>query len=127
MSDTNWEGWYQQVLAAVALLAASACDQVAWLEKHDAPVDEIALNFDDSAVMAPQLADAGWLTPEALSELAHMDDLLNRLTADEGSTHWTAEGLRTDALWAQIRQEADRFLRAQGATDQALPLAEALP
>lgn len=63
MNDTNWEGWYRQLLAAVALLAAPAPDQVAWLEKHAVPVDEIALNFDDSAVMARQLGNEGWLTP----------------------------------------------------------------
>ncbi|MGW1769236.1 hypothetical protein ACWCQL_34960 [Streptomyces sp. NPDC002073] len=124
MNDTNWEGWYRQLLAAVALLAAPAPDQVAWLEKHAVPVDEIALNFDDSAVMARQLGNEGWLTPEALSELARIDDLLNHLTADEGSTTWTAQGLRTHALWEQVRQEADRFLRAQGETERALPLAE---
>ncbi|MFJ7271314.1 hypothetical protein ACIQV3_32510 [Streptomyces sp. NPDC099050] len=124
MTDTNWENWYRQLLAAVALLAAPAPDQLAWLEKYAVPVDEIALNFDDTAVMARQLGDEGWLAPEALSELARIDDLLGRLTTDEGSTGWTAQGLKTHEVWAQVRQVADRFLRAQGETERALPLAE---
>ncbi|WP_328296388.1 hypothetical protein OG389_00320 [Streptomyces sp. NBC_00435] len=126
MTETNWEGWYRQLLAAVALLAAPAHDQLAWLEKYAVPVDEIALNFDDAAVMARQLGDEGWLTSEALSELARIDALLGHLTADEGSADWTALGLRTHELWAQVRQEADQFLRAQGETEQALPLAETI-
>ncbi|MFZ3492357.1 hypothetical protein ACODT5_03795 [Streptomyces sp. 5.8] len=124
MTEPNWEGWYRQLLAAVALLAAPAPDQLAWLETYDVPVDEIALNFDDAAVMAQQLGNEGWLTPEALSEVQRMDDLLGHLTAAEGSTDWTAQGLRTHELWAQVRQEADRFLRAEGETERTLPLAE---
>ncbi|MFF4261410.1 hypothetical protein ACFY7Y_11165 [Streptomyces virginiae] len=123
MNNTTGEGPYRQLLAAVALLAAPAPDQLAWLEKHDVPVDEIALNFDDAVVMAPQLGDVGWLAPEALSDLTRMNDLLNRLTADEGATVWTAQGLRTHEQWERIRQEAERFLHADGETERTLPLA----
>ncbi|MEU6212797.1 hypothetical protein ABZ891_23220 [Streptomyces sp. NPDC047023] len=81
-NETNGEGWCRQLLAAVALLAASAPDQLAWLEKHAVPVDEIALNFEDAAVMAPQLGDVGGIAAEALSDIARMNDPLDRLAAD---------------------------------------------
>ncbi|MEU6210851.1 hypothetical protein ABZ891_13150 [Streptomyces sp. NPDC047023] len=127
MDDTNWEGLYGQLLTAVALLAAPAQDQLAWLDQHAVPVDEIALNFDDATVMAPQLGDEGWLTPEALSDITQMDGLLNLLAADKGSTVWTAQGLRTHEQWRRVRQEAERFLQAEGETVRALPLARSRP
>ncbi|MEU6310736.1 hypothetical protein [Streptomyces sp. NPDC047014] len=126
MNDTNGEGLYRQLLAAVALLAAPAPDQLAWLEKHAVPVDEIALNFDDAAVIAPQLGDEGWLAPEALADITRMNGLLDRLTADEGSTVWTGQGLRTHDHWKRIRQEAERFLQAEGETERTLPFAQTL-
>ncbi|MFJ3633005.1 hypothetical protein [Streptomyces sp. NPDC090112] len=126
MNDLNGEALYRQLLAAVALLAAPAPDQLAWLKKHTVPVDEIALNFDDAAMMAPQLADNGWLAPEALADITRMNDLLNS-PAGEGSTVWTAQGLRTHEQWQQIRQEAEQFLHAEGETERTLPFARTRP
>ncbi|MFI5542298.1 hypothetical protein ACIA6E_00835 [Streptomyces sp. NPDC051815] len=121
MNNGNGEGLYRQLLAAVALLAAPAPDQLAWLEKHAVPVDEIALNFDDAAVLAPHLGDQGWLAPEALSDITRMNDLLDRLATDAGSTGWTTRELTTHEQWKRIRHEAERFLQAEGETERTLP------
>ncbi|MFF2197281.1 hypothetical protein [Streptomyces sp. NPDC058157] len=58
-----------------------------------------------------------------MSELARMDNLVERLTAEGGSTVWNVQGLSARALWEQVRQEADRFLHAEGETERTLPLA----
>ncbi|MER7758186.1 hypothetical protein [Streptomyces sp. NPDC097619] len=115
MDIENGPGLRRQLVAAVGLLATHAAPQAEWVARYGVHYDEIALNFDDAAIMAPQLAEADLIDPVVLEGLARIDALFFRLAEDGDDDVWTAEALDTDPLWEEIRQEARSVLKDLGA------------
>ncbi|MER7733636.1 hypothetical protein ABTX80_22350 [Streptomyces erythrochromogenes] len=109
------------LIEAVAVVAADATAQLAWLQRYDVPPDEIALGFDDGFRLAGQLVEEGQLSPEVQPPLRTIDEIFNEMSRPEGPDRWTREALSTDAGWARARQLAREVLTAEGEADAPLP------
>src|SRR3982751_2382457 len=95
--------------SAVQLLAADPDEQVATLPDFVHVPDELAQNFDDTYVLAPQIHAAGLLDERAMRALEPLNQSL------EGISAWTLEAVRADPEWASVRAQARAALQAMGA------------
>ncbi|MFB6702706.1 hypothetical protein [Streptomyces rubiginosohelvolus] len=109
------------LIEAVIVVAAPASDQVAWLDKHDVPPDEIALGFDDVFRLAGRLVDEGPLSRDVLPLLQVIDEVFSEMSQDTDVDRWTREALSTDAGWGRARQLAREVLTAEGEETSPLP------
>jgi hypothetical protein len=91
---------------ALTRLADSAADQVAYLAKLGVlpSVDELALEFDDSFVLVPQLVRQGHLTREQAAMMASVSAQLARMSAMPEL--WTEAALRSHPDWEEVRRLA---------------------
>ena len=87
-------------------LADSAADLVAHLAGLGVlpSVDELALEFDDSFVLVPQLVRQGRLTPEQADTLASVSAQLSRMSATPSL--WTEAALHGHPDWDEVRRLA---------------------
>ncbi|MEU5116912.1 hypothetical protein AB0G64_36125 [Streptomyces longwoodensis] len=116
--------WFPRrlLLEALAVLAADASSQVAWLAKHDVVTDEIALDFDHAFGMADALVGEGQLGCGVLPDLREIGALLREMSGAENADRWTRDALSVDEGWSQTRQLARRVLVAElGQWQQPLP------
>lgn len=110
------------LLESLAVLAADAPSQVAWLTKHDVVTDEIALDFDHAFGMAEALVDAGQLGCGGLPDLREIDVVLSGMNGAENADRWTTDALSVDEGWSHARRLARRLLVAElGEWQQPLP------
>ncbi|MFG2339887.1 hypothetical protein [Streptomyces yangpuensis] len=109
------------LIEAVAVVAAAATAQVAWLERYDVPPDEIALGFDDAFRLAGQLVEEGELSPVVLPRLQMIDEVFSEIDQDSGVDRWTRAAMSTDVGWDRARQLAREVLAAGGEGDGPLP------
>ncbi|MBZ4324054.1 hypothetical protein, partial [Streptomyces huiliensis] len=94
------------LLESLAVLAADASAQVAWLAGHGVQADEIALDFDHAYGLAPLLVEEGRLGHGVLPDLREIDAVCAGMTGDD----WTREALRTGEGWDRVRHAARRVL-----------------
>jgi hypothetical protein len=96
---------------AVRLVALPAERQAIELTGTHVP-DEVALVYDDSYVLVPQLTAAGLVSATqsaALDELdRHFSAMTNAFDKDEV---WSLEAMRTDERWHEARRLAAEALR----------------
>ncbi|MET9451086.1 hypothetical protein [Streptomyces cinerochromogenes] len=110
------------LLESLAVLAADAPSQVAWLAKHDLVTDEIALNFDHAFGMAEALVGEGQLGRGVLPDLREIDAVLSEMSGAENAGRWTRDALSADEGWSQARRLARRVLIAElGEWQQPFP------
>ncbi|MGW2492695.1 hypothetical protein ACWCV9_36620 [Streptomyces sp. NPDC001606] len=110
------------LLESLAVLAADAPSQVAWLVKHDVVTDEIGLDFDHAFGMAEALVGEGQLGRGALPDLREIDAVLSEMSGAESAGRWTRDALSVDEGWSQARRLARRVLIAElGELQQPLP------
>ncbi|TGB17711.1 hypothetical protein E4099_03110 [Streptomyces palmae] len=109
-------------MESLAVLAADAQTQAAWLDSHGVMADEIALDFDHAFRMADALVAEGRLSGGVMAALGKIDAILSGMSDDEITDRWTTDALSTDAGWAQTRCLARRVLAAEmGGWRQPLP------
>ena len=112
---------YQQVRHAVANLAATAEEQVRYLDESftsltgggsaaDYGNDELALEFDGMFQAADDMIEHGELTPAEKEALLPLDALLRKWGGQENADFWRREALFDDARWAEVRACAARAL-----------------
>ncbi|MGJ5760745.1 hypothetical protein [Streptomyces galbus] len=110
------------LLESLAVLAADAPSQVAWLAKHDVVTDEMALDFDHAFAMAEALVGEGQLGRRVLPDLREIDAVLSAMSGAQNAGRWTREALSADEGWSQARRLARRVLIAElGEWQQPLP------
>lgn len=109
------------LIEAVVVVASSASDQVAWLDKYDVPPDEIALGFDDAFRLAGRLVDEGQLSRDVLPSLQMIDEVFSEMSQDADVDRWTRAALSTDARWRRARQLAREVLTAEDEETSPLP------
>lgn len=114
---------FQHLLVdALAVVAADPSHQVAWVERHDVVVDEIALNFDDAFRMLE-----GWIEQQLIGEgsvgaLREIDSLFTSMSGPGTSGRWIPSALSSDKGWKQVRRLARRVLiDVTGRWDHPLP------
>ncbi|HEY1178485.1 MAG TPA: hypothetical protein VGF17_20200 [Phytomonospora sp.] len=112
-----------RLIGALALLAAEAPAQISWLDRHDVPVDELALEFDDAFHLV-SILDADEAAVAALREI---DAALSAMSGPARAAHWTTEALAADAEWREVRRLAGACLtRLTGGRDHPLPRIEVI-
>ncbi|MEU6440257.1 hypothetical protein [Streptomyces sp. NPDC047046] len=99
---------------SLALLAASAETQRAWITRYGVPVDELALSYDDAYRRVPSLAAARALDPESVQDLRAIDALFARLSDEDGAAVWEPEALGAHPDWARARVLATAVLVREG-------------
>jgi hypothetical protein len=110
-----------QLRAALKLLASPAEKQAEYLAdffRIKAPlhpehnVDEIALQFDDIASSAGDMATEGEITLVQKDVIAELNNFLSDITRGKPSEFWTVRALSCDSDWQAIRDRAHDCLRA---------------
>ncbi|WP_157521644.1 hypothetical protein [Herbidospora cretacea] len=97
----------------LVMLAASADEQVAWVDRHRWSEDELALDFDWANGWVPWSVDErspGLLSPVIHELLKRIDDRLAEMSGEPNADKWTPEGLATDPGWAEVRHLSGRAL-----------------
>ncbi|VTS05173.1 hypothetical protein [Tuwongella immobilis] len=100
------------LILAVRLLSFEANEQLRELSRLEHPVgiDELALQFDDQAILVDQLVAAGQVSEEQQAIVRQIDELLRDMSGEVNAALWTPDSLRTSPLWANVRQLAKAFL-----------------
>ncbi len=89
---------------AVSLLAADAATQLAHLEGiGGAPVDELALEFDDAMHLLAELMDSGLVGPRAATALRVLESQILAMSELEDPDLWHGEFLASRGEWQQVR------------------------
>ncbi|MGK5640628.1 hypothetical protein ACSNOK_20270 [Streptomyces sp. URMC 126] len=101
------------LLDALALLAADASEQIAWLTEHGVAADEIALDFDHAFGMAGALAGEGWLGRSVLRDLREIDGVLRAMSGTGNADRWERDAPAVDEGWDRVRRAARRVLVAE--------------
>src|SRR5688572_5496809 len=73
-------------------------------------VDELALDFDDSAVRKDDMLNTGELDAEEFRAIASVDEILERMSGQENAKLWTRDALATAPEWAEVRARARNAL-----------------
>ncbi|MEV0532599.1 hypothetical protein [Kitasatospora sp. NPDC050463] len=120
--ETPEPSWRRRLLMEVlAVVAAPAPSQAAWVKKHGVVTDEIALDFDHAFRMAEDLVEGGLLSRDALPDLRAIDSIFEQMTLDESPNRWATAALASDAGWICARELAQQVLAREGVDVLALP------
>jgi hypothetical protein len=112
---------YQRLRDAVAILAAPAVEQSAYLDKLFQPLtgsgsaaaygsDELALGLDDIFCAANDMIEFGELSEVEAGAIAPLDNTLTRLSGEHNAAFWRREALLEDQRWAEVREIAQEAL-----------------
>lgn len=94
-----------EVAAMLRLLSAEPEVQIEYLEGiGGGSVDELALELDDLARLAPSMHDAGIVSLEQLRSIEAITSQMDSMSGDTGM--WSIESLRSDEVWRQVRKLA---------------------
>ena len=105
MIDPNF--WMNELCVTLGRLAATADKQMDYLIRLGTyPLaDELALEFHEGALMAPQLVKAGLLTEYQAGLVRDIDQMLDDISGAGNAPLWQADSLR-DPVWEEIRNAA---------------------
>ncbi len=79
--------------------------------KQRVPVDEIALQLDDSMFcFLPRLRREGLMPATLEAALRQLDDHFDSFSGRENAARWTEEALLNDPMWAEARRQAKEIL-----------------
>ena len=99
-----------QLREDIELIAARPADQEAWLIEHRYPVDEIALQLDDSVFcFLPRLRREGLMPAELEAAVRQLDDH-DSFSGRGNAARWTEEALSSDPVWGEARRQAQPIL-----------------
>jgi len=92
---------------AIAVLAASAEHQEAWLDSLGPVaswnVSELGLEFDDGYLLLDQWVEAGWVASAAVQPIAALNSMLDQMSGEGNAALWTREALRQHEAWRKVR------------------------
>ncbi|MFD9482880.1 hypothetical protein ACFWBX_02435 [Streptomyces sp. NPDC059991] len=112
---------------ALAVLAADAPVQAAWVDRHGVMVDEIALDFDHTFRTAGRLIEHRQLSADAVTALRQIDALLVDMSGQAQADRWTRDALAGDSGWSRARHLARQVLiELSGKWDHNLPDIQAI-
>ena len=89
-------------------LSWPAAQQIAYLAGMRVDADELALDFNDWALLADQLLDAGAISREAYRVIVDIDAILDSL--DPTPSNWDDKALEDLSEWQAIRHLASAAL-----------------
>lgn len=93
------------LVSVIRRLASPAVDQLAFLERLDVGVDELALQFTELTTSMP------WGLSEACGrDLTSLDRTLAEITSPDNSHLLAFDALESSPEWARVRALAENFL-----------------
>lgn len=98
------------LINSLAVLAADATVQTAWLDRHDVIVEKIALDFDHAFRMAGRLIENEQISEATATALTRIDALLTGMSGQKQAERWTRDALASDEGWNQARHLARQVL-----------------
>jgi hypothetical protein len=104
----------RQVIDALAMLAAEATEQRAWVEKLRVATDELALTFDDAFRLVPVLVEEGHLDAGVVPDLQAIDEVFSAMSGQQNAGRWSFDALADDPGWITVRELARRVLAVAG-------------
>jgi hypothetical protein len=103
-----------ELTRTLALLAASAEQQLAYLKQLGGSNDELGLEFDDVAGAAARLPT---MSPDLAVAVGTISDTLKTMSGSTNAELWTDEAIRSDARWEHVRELAKKALALHEDTD----------
>jgi len=98
------EDFKKQLFDNLKLLSSTSEVQLSYLESiGDAPIDELALEFDEVMLLVPQMVHAGEVTPLLRDSINLLNTKLNQLSDEKTVNYWTEQSLVSSAEWEEIR------------------------
>lgn len=98
------------LVQSLTVVAADPSAQLAWVDEHGVPTDEVALDFDHAFRMVESLVNDGEVGREVLPELRAIDAIFAGMSGRENSDRWSREALAVDPGWGEARELARRVL-----------------
>jgi hypothetical protein len=112
---------YEQLRESIAALAASPETQTTILDRLFAPLTdgdsaiaygnvELIEQFGDIYAAHVDMAECGELRPNEVEAVARLDQLVDRICAEQDDALWQREALFTDERWGKLRHCASGVL-----------------
>lgn len=101
---------YKEIISSLRLVASSSEVQLASLPSFVASADEIALIYNNSYLLVPQLVEK--IPPTVITKMKELDDLFTKMSDDEEL--WNISSLKTNSLWENCRKLAKDILNDLG-------------
>ena len=106
--------WFGQLVEALEALSGSYEEQRSRLDESSATVPDagdLGSDFSDFARFAPELAEFGYLSNLATTEIASLDAYLQSLSGPANAKFWFFGSLAKDPRWDDIRERARSIIR----------------
>lgn len=112
---------YEQLRESIAALAAPPEEQITFLELLFAPLTggesasaygnvELIEQFGDIYAAHGHMAECGELRSAEVEAIARLDQLVDRICAEQDDALWRREALFTDKRWGELRHCASGVL-----------------
>ncbi|HZU59137.1 MAG TPA: hypothetical protein VFA06_24870 [Actinocrinis sp.] len=98
------------LIESLSMLASDAAVQVAWLDEHGWPSDELAEDHSAPARNAWWMCEEGLISAEVRDLVERIDMIFTEMSGAQNAARWTYAALTTDDGWSQIRAAARRAL-----------------
>ena len=93
---------------SLTLLAADAQTQMRYLKNLGLPegVDELALEYDETAAAADAMLDCGEINREQRDSIVQLNEYLGRISGQSNAHLWTPKALHESIEWQEVRRQA---------------------
>lgn len=101
------QNYIENLCEQLRLLSRPAKEQLDYLESiGGAPIDELALEFEEVMILAPQKLQDGKITTAQVDSINFLYSKLNMLNNDISGEFWTESALVEQPEWGEIRSLA---------------------
>lgn len=108
----RWQWFLSELVKSVRLLASPSDGQanfvrsITRVDDELVNCDELALNFDDSYVMVPQLLEDSLISRDAADCLDALSAQLRDMSGSDKADLWTLRSVRHAQEWERVRELA---------------------
>ena len=104
----------EYLIKSLNILSLKSDAQLAYLDEIGVPgiIDELALEFDDIAIMAKQKQKEQEITENQYKLISELSEKLDLMSGEDKSHFWTEYSLKNDKEWEEIRELAKVCLEA---------------
>ena len=93
------------------VLSLSSCEQIRYLKEiGGVSVDELALQFEDIAVLAAEKYDKGEISDDLFKLIGSLDEKLENMSGSDKEDLWTEKALASSNDWKIVREIAEMCL-----------------
>ena len=105
-------GGVKMLKESLTILAADAQTQMRYLENLGTPgcVDELALEYEDTAAAADMMFDRGEINREQLDSIVQLNEYIGGISGESNAHLWTSGALYESQEWQEVRRQAKASL-----------------